>query len=320
TEPADALDHQLEATQDGDQLDPERKRRRRRSRRGRRNNEAGVEANATQDSDSGDANDEGQAFVSHETPAFNPQVLPAIATTQGHTTEPVQNLAEAQLMPVETAQVDIEQAPVQPGTDAAAGQASQDEAADTTSPAVAESAPSTAAVSSEPTVRQEPALAEELTGTSETATGDQTASAGELETAPNGRQAVPAEQAPAVTVQPAPVADVQADSESKAATEDAMAIETPAPAEPALAEEVIAENTGSRQAATDDSFVGTAPAAKVVSTSLEQMLQVAGMQLIETSSAPATAQPPAAAVRLGRPRKPVAATATEEPLQQVETQ
>src|SRR5690606_30184693 len=67
---------------DGDQNDPERKRRRRRSRRGRRSSETGVESTATQSAESDEA-EEGHAFVSHETPAFNPQVLPTIASGHG---------------------------------------------------------------------------------------------------------------------------------------------------------------------------------------------------------------------------------------------
>ncbi|MGB3287741.1 MAG: Rne/Rng family ribonuclease [Burkholderiaceae bacterium] len=106
-----------EPTAEGDQLDPERKRRRRRSRRGRRSSEgSGDSVNASADDSDNDSDDgeAGQPFVAHETPAFNPAVLPTIATTQGdmHVAsqapaqpEPtVQPVAEAQIMPQETAE------------------------------------------------------------------------------------------------------------------------------------------------------------------------------------------------------------------------
>jgi ribonuclease E len=112
-----------ETTAEGDQLDPERKRRRRRSRRGRRSSEGGSDsANASagdNDSDSDDS-EESQAFVSHETPAFNPEVLPNIATVQGDMeaaapapkaieqasapSEPSATVAEAQVEPLEASE------------------------------------------------------------------------------------------------------------------------------------------------------------------------------------------------------------------------
>src|SRR5690606_27987567 len=131
------VNQDTEANQD--QADPERKRRRRRNRRGRRNNDAAADVNATQDDASDTDEQDSQAFVSHETPAFKPEVLPAIATAQGQTAESAQAAAEAQLMPVETTQSDTV----------------QDDAA------------STPAVVAEP-VEQEPALVEEVAGNTDT--------------------------------------------------------------------------------------------------------------------------------------------------------
>src|SRR5690606_5614948 len=70
------------ATADGD-LDTERKRRRRRSRRGRRGADTATENGAT--AAEGEESDDSQPFVTHDTPAFNPAVLPAMATGMGST-------------------------------------------------------------------------------------------------------------------------------------------------------------------------------------------------------------------------------------------
>ena len=66
-----------------DQLDPERKRRRRRSRRGRRSGEAGTDTGASDQSEELHGAAQSDTFVAHETPAFNPDVLPAAANEQG---------------------------------------------------------------------------------------------------------------------------------------------------------------------------------------------------------------------------------------------
>src|SRR5690606_33022016 len=59
-------------------------------------------------------------------------------------------------------------------------------------------------------------------------------------------------------------------------------------------------------------------AASKAETGLDEVLQSAGMQLIETKAALAQTEAPAPAVRLGRARKPAASVASEA-LQQVET-
>ncbi len=99
-----------EQSTDSDQLDPERKRRRRRSRRGRRSTEAVAETSDSQDSES-DNVDESHSFVSHATPAFNPQVLPAIATAQGEFSSAEQTPTEA--APVVTPPAAAQTAPVE---------------------------------------------------------------------------------------------------------------------------------------------------------------------------------------------------------------
>lgn len=143
-----AADGTTDQASDNDQLDPERKRRRRRSRRGRRSTETGTETSATQDSES-DTAEEGQAFVSHETPAFNPQVLPAIATAQG-------GFSEAAAAPVEAAPAVAAPAPVVD----TAPPAAPAPAVAVTAP-IAEPAPTVeatpAAATQEPPVQAEPA-------------------------------------------------------------------------------------------------------------------------------------------------------------------
>jgi ribonuclease E len=81
-------DHGLQATatqstvpEDGEQLDPERKRRRRRSRRGRRNGDNTSET--SQESSTTDTGSQAQGYVAHETPTFNSSVLPAAAQVMG---------------------------------------------------------------------------------------------------------------------------------------------------------------------------------------------------------------------------------------------
>ncbi|HUH59250.1 MAG TPA: Rne/Rng family ribonuclease [Candidimonas sp.] len=233
------LETTTEATADGDQLDPERKRRRRRSRRGRRSTEAGTETVSAQEGDADEA-DDAQAFVPHATPSFNPQVLPAIATAQGGFEAPesaeIAPVAPAQIRPIEVAAIEAPPVPA----------------------AVVESAP----VESAP-----------------------------VESAPV--EAVPAQVAEA---QPSPVVAAPVVA---ATTEPAQVEPAPVAASQAIQPKALA-------AAPAEAFV---PAKDIVLP--------AGMELIETKSAPADLAP-VAPVRLGRARKPVA-KAADEPLNQVET-
>jgi ribonuclease E len=269
-----------------DQLDPERKRRRRRSRRGRRSSEGVTDTVATEDADAGTDADTAHPFVAHETPAFNPSVLPAMATAQGgfadtpsdsgaargaddaisiaipaEAVEPApEQVAEAQLMPQETAAP--ESAPAEQGAAAASTPA--------------------------------PAPAADLAAAAPEAV--ETEAATPAATVPLA-EATPAEAPPAK----APPAETTATEAPAAVTPAAKAeSETAAPVEAAVTPaEATARLNGAAR------------------SSLQEVLTAAGMELIETKSAPAPVadiEP----VRLGRARKPVSRVA-EEPLQQVET-
>ncbi|MDS1140938.1 Rne/Rng family ribonuclease [Pusillimonas sp. SM2304] len=277
------LDQNTEAAQDHDQADPERKRRRRRSRRGRRNNEAASDSSATQDSGSEGSEDD-QAFVSHETPAFNPGVLPAIATEQGQLAGSRQADAEAQLMPVETTQSGAEQAPAQADLSPAAEPVSPAEADSQGSALAHAEAPKAHAADAEP-APQEPALIEEVAAEADAAASQAVETVETVDTAS------------AVTA--APEAAPSADDE------------TPAAIAPADIDQAATAQANATPA-------GSPSQPKAAAASLDQVLQAAGMQLIETTSAAAPVAP-AQPVRLGRARKP-AATVAAEPLQQVETQ
>lgn len=275
-----AIDSSADQGSDNDQLDPERKRRRRRSRRGRRSTEAGTETSATQDGES-DSTEESQAFVSHETPAFNPQVLPAIATAQGGFSEtepaPVEAVAAPAapvVAPVVEAVPAVEVAPVVEAVPAAATQ----------TPA----APVQAAAVETVAVEAPPAQAAAI----------QTAP---IEAAPVQTAAVVAEPAAPAPVQPA-VAEVSAAApaqEPAAVAPVAAPIATPV--ETAIAAKPAVSNV---------------PAEQPEATHLQEIQLPAGMELIETKSAPV--EVPVAPVRLGRARKPAVVVAKDE-LQQVET-
>ncbi|NYT85519.1 Rne/Rng family ribonuclease [Pollutimonas harenae] len=161
----------------------------------------------------------------------------------------------------------------------------------------------TPAQAAEP-VEQEPAETDEIVGTAEVVANT---------TVPAAAAQTNADEASATQ----PAADAEPEAEvSEAVTNAAEAGITAAPeAEKVSEASVIAE--AAEEAGTTSNAVTTA-APKEASSSLQEMLQTAGMQLIETKSAPAP-QSAAAPVRLGRARKPVTKVAVEEALQQVET-
>ncbi|MFW7343842.1 Rne/Rng family ribonuclease [Pollutimonas sp. H1-120] len=177
-----------ETTAEGDQLDPERKRRRRRSRRGRRSSEGGSDsANASAGDNDSDDNEEGQAFVSHETPAFNPQVLPAIATVQGdlEAAAPATQAPE-QVSAASTPSVQLADAQVAPQESSEPVQAPA--SADQEAAALAPATP----------VQQEPALVEEVAAVPEQTAAEQPAiQTPAVPTAPVVQPSQPAETAPA---------------------------------------------------------------------------------------------------------------------------
>ncbi|NGM87397.1 Rne/Rng family ribonuclease [Parapusillimonas sp. SGNA-6] len=283
-ESTDATTHHDAATET-DQLDPERKRRRRRSRRGRRSSEGATDTVAAEGTEAG-AEEAGteHPFVPHETPAFNPDVLPAMATTQGGFTETPSDAAaarsaeeaEAAAIPTSVAEPAPEQA--------AEAQLMPEEtgAEPVTAEQHAEAAAETPAAVAAATPRTQPADAE----------------APAVETAPT---AVPA----ASTVAEAPVSEP---AESEVEPVSAAVDETPAQAAPVTVAQPAAAASSSQPASRHNG---------AATGSLSEVLAAVGMELIETKSAPAPVvdvQP----VRLGRARKPVVHVA-EEPLQQVET-
>ncbi|UYO94767.1 Rne/Rng family ribonuclease [Pollutimonas sp. M17] len=213
-----------ETTAEGDQFDPERKRRRRRSRRGRRSSEGSSDsASASAGENDSDDNEENQPFVSHETPAFNPEVLPAIATSQGDMLEaaaaapqssaqaeaaPAQAepVAEAQLMPQEAAETaDDAESASQASDVAAATPATADEDAQPASSQPADAAPAL----------QEPALVEEVAAAAEPSPAEQPTEAPLVPTAVSGQTQ---QEETVASEDPALLANGAAQSGSKAST------------------------------------------------------------------------------------------------------
>ncbi len=265
---------------DNDQLDPERKRRRRRSRRGRRSTEAGAETTTAEDTATAESSDD-QAFVRHETPAFNPQVLPAIATAQGGFVDtPAERAAAPTPVTVEDAAPPVEQTAPEAITPA-----------DLPPAAPAEATPAAATPAQAAPVRVEPVETKPLQAT-----------AADAAVPPAAAPAEPDAIQPGLLVEPEP----------KAITPDVPApASTPAPAPSAASVPAVPETIPAPVPAP------ASAQSKVVEKALEDTLVAAGMQLIETKSAPVEITE--APVRLGRARKPAVKVA-DEPLKQVETQ
>ncbi len=301
-----------EALADGDQQETERKRRRRRSRRSRKPSEVGAEG-VSQADENGQA-DEQLPFVAHETPVFDPEAVPAadVQPADAGAQEPSASIAAAQ-----AADAGDSRAEVDAGRSVALAPSAPTEAADVQAAAGAvEEAP--AAVSER--TDGVPAAAEQAAA--EEASAEQPAeeaAAGQAAIEPVAADAAVAEPAVAETApaqaggqEPAeatPAAEASAAAEALAAQAKGVPAEQVAAAEPAQAAKV-AESAGQSPIALN----GAAPAG----AGLDDILQAAGMQLIETKPTSIAAPAPAPAARLGRPRKPVAKVANES-LQQVET-
>ncbi|PLC53842.1 ribonuclease E/G [Pollutimonas nitritireducens] len=296
---------------DNDQLDPERKRRRRRSRRGRRSPEAENETPLAHDAANGEPSDD-QAFIRHETPAFNPQVLPAIATAQGGFTQ-----APANAVASPAAAVAAQPSPV----DAEAGKTAppiEPSASETIVPAdLPPAAPvETAVVVASPAAREivKPTAAEPVQVDS-VASKPEVADEAAVQTAAVDTAAIEPVLVPAAPAVPALLesepADVIATDTAAAKPADAQpaAIGATVPGAPARPEEETLRPNEAAPAAEPVS-------SKVIGKALEESLVAAGMELVETKSAPVevTATP----VRLGRARKPAVKVAND-PLKQVET-
>ncbi|PLC51710.1 ribonuclease E/G [Pollutimonas subterranea] len=288
---------------DNDQLDPERKRRRRRSRRGRRSPDADTETTLASDAGNADAADD-QAFVRHETPAFNPQVLPAIATAQGSLAAAPDDTvaAPAAAVAVEAAPAEPAQVNATPVPEAIAPADLPPATPVEAAPAVSTPAPRDTAmpVATEP-VAVQPVLVEPAVVQSEPAEEPP------VQAAPIATAAVQT-----VAIEPAPV---KAPADQAVAADAALPV---APAEPAPTQpDLLAKPQPEAAHPTEPELAANSEAAKVIGKALEESLVAAGMELVETKSAPVdvTEGP----VRLGRARKPAVKVAND-PLKQVETQ
>ncbi|HWL27430.1 MAG TPA: Rne/Rng family ribonuclease [Burkholderiaceae bacterium] len=283
-----------DAAAEADQLDPERKRRRRRSRRGRRSSEGATDTVATDGADTVSTEaDTAHPFVSHETPAFNPSVLPAMATAQGGFADTSSDAAEAH------ADVDAET----PAIPADAVEPAPEQVAE------AQLMPQETAVPEPALAGQEAVAASEVAATSAT---DEAPAATKADTVPAEAPvtASPSAEEQSTDAQPEAASPVAPEAGS---TDDAAPIaETPV-AEAPVAEPLAAETAAHIEQASGSVSRHNGAAAGP----LQDVLAAAGMELIETKSAaaPVVEVEP---VRLGRARKPVARVA-QEPLQQVET-
>ncbi len=135
------------------------------------------------------------------------------------------------------------------------------------------------------------------------------------------RTEAPAEAAPAAApapaVEPAPAAEPAEDEAEARADAPVAAQEAPAAVQAAPAKEETAPVAAAPTPVAVPAAPDTSSHRPIALPSLDDTLQAAGMQMVETrSSAPYV--PPAPPKPLGRARKPVA-VAQDEPLQQVET-
>ncbi len=307
--------------EDGEQVEPERKRRRRRSRRGRRNGDSAEAVAAETQVETASAGGVIEADAS-DAPATAPVESPT--TLAGPSASDPS--ASAELVSPAVAE---QAATPFAGQDAAETQAvalNEPEVARAEAPAAVETtdAPASASAEVAEAAAQEPAAVAEAT---EPATEDAVA-------VPHADEVVTAE---AATVSEA----TEATAEESAAVQDAAAAsqELPEQAAPEVplepATQAVSQNqsdgaqveTSSSEGEKPSVEAQAAPAAAsapvqvngVAQTEkLEEVLESAGLQLIETRSTPAVVEdaPP---VRLGRPRKPRNSEAKQEPLQQVET-
>ena len=308
--------------EDADQMEPERKRRRRRSRRGRRggeNAEAAAAAALDGDSSAQDSAEQVEAptesseattVSAAEVEAAQPRATteaPASSelTPAAGTEAPVAETVAVETQPLETpaAEETVPQAPAEdPRVQDAATAAAYVEAPATEAP-VAKAPVADAPVAEAPAI-DTPAV--ETTAAEAPPADAAVEDAATAETTQAEAPVQVAEHVEAQRAEPEPAIPAITD-EAKAEEETSAAESSP------TAEEIAAVT------------VPVAPEPKGASTSvpaaespLEEVLESAGLQLVETrSAAPVTVEEPP--VRLGRARKP-RHTVAEEPLKQVETQ
>ena len=282
----DSSDDTVGGTPENDQVDTERKRRRRRSRRSRRSNETSA----------ADAN---------ENPADADGLAESDDISPEPTSQPSYNDASTGV-PAETAPA----APV------------------VTQQAVSEPAPAEVSDTHRPIVNHAVAATAPTADVTQVSEG----------TAPTSEPAPPPVT---VQTQAAPKAEtvpVQATTENTQATTAEPIAAEPLATEPVATEHVAAEPASAETAIIQEATVtvqtkeiqaSKAPEAAQNQTSLQngqatrsdtlsQILNQAGMQLIETRPSAATPSSPQVPVQLGRARKPVKVV-VEEPLEQVET-
>jgi ribonuclease E len=280
-------------TAEGEPGDAERsKRRRRRSRRSRRSNDV-VGSDSTDDSV---GNDDTEEQAQQTEPA---QPVQAQADAQETTTRP----AHAPVDPAPVVQATATQAYIEPAqTEPVAAAAEKTPAVETARPAA------------EPAGQ---AVAEPAPAIPDQALATTTAEPVLAQSAPETAQAqMPAGPVPVSSSLNAEQTAVAPHGEHPAASQADQARE---PAD----QHAVPPATSAKPVADQAQALG-APAQQAVSgtnghtvADLGEMLEQAGMQLVETkTSTPAPEQP--APVKLGRPRKSVAVVA-DEPLQQVET-
>ncbi|GHC39633.1 ribonuclease E [Alcaligenes pakistanensis] len=353
---SDNLDADSDESNENGALDPERKRRRRRSRRGRRSTDTNAVAENEENSEEGNQS----AYVAHETPSFNPAALnaeeqaaqaaaaqpapaqvtaeaPAVQETAPVAAQTVQESPEAAPAPV----VAQESAPAlqaepavkeataaQEPSIAAAPVAEQVQTQVATETAVAVEAPVVEAPAVETPVA-EVSAAEETTSTQPESVASEATPVQEEAAAPAAEAEIPQE---------APAAE---EVTTTAATEPVREEATNVQAEPVVqAAAVVAETQAAVKAAVEDTTVEAAAVAEVteapaaaVETStpaaeapqaaaipLDDVLNAAGIELVETARSAVQDDYQAAPVRLGRPRKRAVQAEANEPMQQVETQ
>ncbi|HLU00891.1 MAG TPA: Rne/Rng family ribonuclease [Burkholderiaceae bacterium] len=311
---------QAAEAEDADQVEPERKRRRRRSRRGRRNGES-AEVVALESAET--LADEGASGV--ETASTEPDVADAPAVTPVEAVDPVAQSAQ---------QADLELAATTPDA-----QETVQDSANTVSE-VAESAASSAADQAEAAeTAAEPAAGAQTPDEPVVQTTDvgTPAPASSEPAGADVSEAAVAEASPTAEVAPE-IASTPSPEPATSSDEEAVA-DTPSPGEPVTeaapqadqVETAVDAATPDVEAAAVQTLPETEEASKRDALSataqlngvgkteqLEEVLQSAGLQLIETrSSAPVVEDAPP--VRLGRPRKARSSDVAQAPLQQVET-
>ncbi len=287
---------------DSEQVEPERKRRRRRGRRGRRSGE-GSEALEGSFEAAGDS--EGAAAPAGD----------AAAPVSEADVEPVEVSAETPAGPVSR---QAPEAPAESLPTAGTASAEPGEIEEQAGAGSLQAEPSSVALTqvTEPVQASEPAEAAEPVAPETTepvsehvASIESAASAEGTEAAERAEAGVAASEEPATSEEPVASEEPVTSEEPVEAAETAP-VASPEPVERAER----AESAPAAEATPATRLNGNAAPAIPA-----EVLESAGLQLVETRHEAASVAPDAEPIRLGRPRKP-RGTVAAEPLQQVETQ